>query len=135
MNDEELNKILAESRPPTPSPALDERVMKSYRKVTHRLWPAVFRARISVPVPMAVLLVAVFVVTVLWRSQQPVVPLPRIAVSMPVPIPVREIACPEPPRPATRSPRHGSATSAIHRRALTKLAWMVVLRPEWRVEQ
>lgn len=137
MNDDQLNKILAESRPPKPSPALDERVMNSYRKIIrHRLWPTAFRARIPVPVPVAVLFAAVFMATVLWRFPQPVIPPPRIAVSVPIPAPVREITtCPEPSRPVTHLRRQQAAMSGAHPHALANLAWTPVSRPEWRIVQ
>ena len=51
MNDDQLAKILAESRPPEPSAALDERMMNSYRRITrNRIWFVLLHARIPVPV-------------------------------------------------------------------------------------
>jgi hypothetical protein len=137
MNDEQLNKILAESPPPTPSPALDERVMISYREITRRpLWLRAFRARIPVPVPVGVLFMAVLVATVIWRFPRPVMPPPPVAVSVPIPAPVREIAtCPGPSQPVTHLQRQQPAMSAAHPRSLTNLAWTPVSRPEWRIVQ
>jgi hypothetical protein len=137
MTDEQLNKVLAESQPPKPSVALDERVMTSYRRITRQpLWRTAIRSRIPIPVPVAVLFMAVFVATVLWRFPQPVMPPPPIAVSVPIPAPVREIAtCPEPSQPVTRLRRQQPAISATHLRSLTNLAWTPVSRPEWRIVQ
>jgi hypothetical protein len=135
MNDDQLNKILAQSRPPAPSSALDERVMSSYRKITGRgMWLAVFRARVSVPVPLAVLFAGLFLVTVFWRFPRPVMPLPRISVSMPIPAPVTVIAgCPEPSQPVMHVRRPG--VSGARPQSLANLAWTPVRRPEWRIEQ
>ena len=137
MNDDQLNKLLGESQPPASSPALDERVLASYRKITSQpQWLRVFRTRISIPAPVAVLLMAVFVATMLWRFPQPVMPPPPIVVSAPIPAFVRATAtCPEPPQPVKRLRRQQPAISATHRRSLANLAWTPSSRPEWRIEQ
>ena len=127
MTDEQLNKILAESQPPKPSSALDERVMASYRKIARRpFWLRVFQARIPVPVPVAVLLGGLIAMTLFWKIPQPAMPPPRITVS--VPAPVQEAAArPEPPQPPLPHAR-GPA-------AVAKLAWTPVSHPEWRIVQ
>lgn len=134
MNDDQLNNILTESRPPTASPALDKRVMTSYRKITRGpQWFRVFRNRIAVPVPVVILFIVVFGATVLWMFARLVMPAAPIAVAVPIPAHVREIAtCPEPTQPVRRSRRQQPTISSS---SLTNPVWTPVSRPEWRILQ
>ena len=136
MNDEQLEKILAESQPPKPSSRLDERVMVSYRKITGQpLWHKVLRARIQVPAPLAFLFAGAVLAILLWRFPQSGMPAPPIKVSVPVPVPVLEAAgCPEPSQQATHR-RRQPARSGTRPRALANLAWTPVSHPEWRIVQ
>jgi hypothetical protein len=59
--DEDLAAWLRQWEPPKPSPRLDERVTRSFREAGTResLWKRLAAARVSVPLPLAALLIAV----------------------------------------------------------------------------
>lgn len=138
MNDDQLNRIFAQSRPPAPSPALDERVLDSYRKITRTpLLVRFLRARLSIPVPAVLVCAAMFGSIALWRFPQPaVMPPPRVSAPAPVPAPIREVgACPEPSQRAKAVRRKVSVLEGNRPRALTTLAWTAESSPEWRIVQ
>lgn len=136
MNDEQLNEALAGSRPPKPSPALDERVMNSYRNVIRRpFWPTLLYARIRIPVPVVLLVAALFVGSILWRWPRTVPP-PQVTFRAPVPPAFLEIpARPQPLEGVMDSRRPQAVAPAVQPRGRTNLAWSPVARPEWRIVQ
>ncbi len=135
MTDEQLQKALAESQPPKPSPALDARVMASYRDLTAPpLWRKLLRARIAVPVPVALLLAMVFAAGLLWRFPPPAGAPRRIAEPAPTAAPARALpASSEPMQPAARVGAMKSSAPVAPARTRTDLAWTPVSRPEWRI--
>ena len=134
MNDDQLDKILAESRPPVPSAALDERMMNSYRRITrNRIWFVLLHARIPVPVPVAAAFVAVFLGAVLWKVPQPLIHRSRAVNSGPIQA-GREVATlSRRSQPQTHSPTQRDAAPIARQHAESSVAWIPVSRPEWRI--
>ncbi len=135
MTDEQLQKALAESQPPKPSPALDARVMASYRDLTAPpLWRRLLRARIAVPMPVALLLAMVFAASLLWRFPRPARAPGRIAEPAPIAASVRALpASSEPMQPAARLRSEKPKAAVARARTRTDLAWTPVSHPEWRI--
>jgi len=61
-----LGEVLREWQAVEPGPAFDERVLLAYRAERNTLWHRMWRARISVPVPIVVLAALVLAALVFW---------------------------------------------------------------------
>jgi hypothetical protein len=59
MEDEKLRAVLREWEAPAPNPAMDARVRAAWRGAHPPAWKSIWRARVSIPVPVLAMLLLI----------------------------------------------------------------------------
>ncbi len=115
MNDDELQEALQKWEAPPPGASVDKRVLAAYRKNYARipLWRRMLAARISVPVPVAALLL---IATAAWLA-----------------LPSRQASAPAQPAPVAIRPAPAPAREPVMAQQLRIEDFRPVVRPELRV--